>query len=93
MSQNESSASVPTGNVILPTAYMSSPPPNTGQVYHIMTNANCQNFATSTPVSGQYITSQNNAQNNNTILEEMSFYLTYNMLCIPVFFFLHLDRF
>ena len=36
-----------------------------------MTNANAQNFATSTPVSGQYITSQNNAQNNNTILEEI----------------------
>ena len=71
MSQNESSASVPTGNVILPTAYMSSPPPNTGQVYHIMTNANGQNFATSTPVSGQYITSHNNGQNNNTILEEI----------------------
>ena len=69
MSQNESSASVPTGNVILPTAYMSSPPPNTGQVYHIM--ANGQNFATSTPVSGQYITSHNNGQNNNTILEEL----------------------
>ena len=71
MSQNESSASVPTGNVILPTAYMSSPPPNTGQVYHIMTNANGQNFVTSIPITGQYITSQNNAQNNNTILEEI----------------------